>query len=318
MIEIFAPAKVNLDLHVGALQEDGYHPVDSLIVFADVGDRLSFTPAEMLSLEVTGPFAGDAPADDGNLVLRAVRAVCEQAGIDAFKQRIVLDKQIPAGAGLGGGSSDAGAALVALGAALPGLPQKLFDQVASDLGSDVPACLAARPLIARGRGEQLSLVDGLPALSAVLVHPARHVSTARVFAAFDRAPPPPERRRAELAAGRAPDLIASLSATANDLTAAALEAEPVIGEVLTALRNQPETRLARMSGSGSGCFALCDDPAAATALAKRLSVAHPEWWVRACNLGTPPWRMRMGERHEIGDRGARPDTVGGSAGHGRN
>ncbi len=286
----FAPAKVNLFLHVGTARADGYHPISSLMVFADVGDRLSAEPSDGLELVIEGPFAGHAPADESNLVLRAVRALAARSGIGEPGLKLTLVKNVPAAAGLGGGSSDAAAALRLASSAL-GLALAADDlrEIGAGLGSDVPACLDATPVLASGRGEILSAAPAMAALPAVLAKPPRGASTAAIYRAFDAAGPgaaaeAPVPGPSIATAGQAAALVAS---TRNDLEAPALALEPQIGQVLQALRAAPESLAARMSGSGSACFAICRDEPAAAALAARLQAGHPDWWVRPCRLGGP-------------------------------
>ena len=289
-LESFAPAKVNLFLHVGPLRPDGYHPICSLMVFADVGDRLSAEPAERLSLGVEGPMAGHAPPGDDNLVLRAARALAAAAGADEPGLRLVLHKTLPAAAGLGGGSSDAAATLRLVREAMGlELADDLLEDVAAGLGSDIPACVAGGPVIAEGRGEQLRAAPGLCVLPAVLVRPPAESATGPVYRAFDADPAG--------ASADAPQLPARIATPAeaaevfarcrNDLEAPALSLQPAIGRALAALRAEPETLLGRMSGSGSACFALCADAASADRLASRLAAEHADWWVRPCRLGGP-------------------------------
>ena len=289
-MEAFAPAKVNLYLHVGPPRADGFHPISSLMVFADVGDRLWAERAEGLSLKVTGPMADHAPPGDDNLVLRAARALAQATGVADPGLSLVLEKALPAAAGLGGGSSDAAATLRL---AREGLALRCEDTVlegiAATLGSDIPACVAGRPVIAEGRGERLRPAPELCALPAVLVRPPVDSATGPVYRAFDADP--------EGASEAPPDLqarIATPEAAAavfgrcrNDLEAPAVKLQPAIGAALQALRAQPETLLGRMSGSGSACFALFADPASSTRLAERLHAEHPDWWVKACRLGGP-------------------------------
>jgi 4-diphosphocytidyl-2-C-methyl-D-erythritol kinase len=286
----FAPAKVNLFLHVGPPRPDGFHPLSSLFVFADVGDRLTAEPAGRFSLAIDGPFAGHAPPGEDNLVVRAVRALWPDR--DGPPLAITLYKALPAAAGLGGGSSDAAATLALVREAL-GLetgdarPQ----EIAAALGSDVPACLAGRPVLAEGRGELLLPGPALDPVAAVLVRPAAGSATGPVYRAFDEGlsgrnqaglrPAMPERF------ARLDDLIGFLASTRNDLEAPAVRLEPQIGEVLEALRSAPDVRFARMSGSGSACFAICADRPAAQALAERLGASRPDWWVVPCRLGGP-------------------------------
>ena len=289
-LDQFAPAKVNLFLHVGALRPDGFHPISSLMVFADVGDRLWAEPADRLSLVVTGPMAGHAPPGDDNLVLRAVRALAQGAGIAEPALKITLEKTLPAAAGLGGGSSDAAAALRLVRGCLGlNLEDAALEAIAASLGSDIPACVAGRPAIAEGRGERLRGGPDQCVLPAVLVRPPVDSATGPVYRAFDADPAGASEAPAEL-----PDRIVSPDRAAavfagcrNDLEAPAVKLQPAIGAALAALRAQPETLLGRMSGSGSACFALCPDPSSAARLAARLEAEHPDWWVKACRLGGP-------------------------------
>lgn len=284
-----APAKINLFLHVGGVQPDGYHPVSSLMVFADVGDRLTIGPADYPAFEADGPFA--AGLGDGlNLVERAWGALAERAKVPMPPFRLILTKSLPVAAGLGGGSSDAGAALRLIRDSV-GLPidDRTLIEIAGTLGADGPACFAAEPVLGEGRGDRLSAAPAMPAIDAVLVNPGVPCSTAAVYRAFDQGgagggadtPPLPE------AFEDAADLAAILSFCRNDLEAPALGVAPEIAAVLDTLRAAPETLLARMSGSGATCFALCASTYDAEALAERVSALSPGWWVQRCRLGGP-------------------------------
>jgi len=289
-LEAFAPAKVNLYLHVGALRPDGFHPISSLMVFADVGDRLWAERAGALSLKVTGPMAGHAPPGDDNLVLRAARALTLAWGVADPGLSLVLEKALPAAAGLGGGSSDAAATLRLVRETLAlRCKDAALEDIAAGLGSDIPACVACRPVIAEGRGERLRAAPQICALPAVLVRPPADSATGPVYRAFDADPAGASESPAELPARIAtPEEAAAVFARCrNDLEAPAMRLQPAIGAALEALRAQPETLLGRMSGSGSACFALCADPASAERLAARLEAQHPDWWVKACRLGGP-------------------------------
>lgn len=284
----FAPAKVNLFLHVGPAGEDGYHPICSLMAFADVGDRLSIQGSEAPSFEVTGPFAGELGDDADNLVVKAARTLLTSVPGPKPPFQLILDKRLPVAAGLGGGSSDAGAALRLLREALElSVSDEQLEAIAADLGSDSVACLRAETVIAEGRGEQLSDAPGFPPLDAVLVNPRVASSTAAVYRAFDEA-------GARGAADRpllpetfesAEELAALLSLCRNDLQAPAIALNPVIGEVLDTLSSEPEVLLARMSGSGATCFALCAGDIEAEGLAERLQAMRPRWWVQRCRIG---------------------------------
>jgi 4-diphosphocytidyl-2-C-methyl-D-erythritol kinase len=278
----FAPAKVNLFLHVGPPGPDGYHPVCSLMTFADVGDEVSLV-AGGSDLVIEGPFAAGLDAGADNLVSRARDALLALGGkVDsAFGLR--LAKHLPIAAGLGGGSADAAAALRLVCARLTPPPSDAeVDAIARVLGADVTACLASRPVTGTGRGDDLAPAPHLPDLPAVLVNPLIASPTGEVYRAYDAAPAPQgaDRPLAPGTVGSAREAAAWLAACRNDLEAPAVRLRPDIGEVLTRLAAEPETLLARMSGSGATCFALCESEAAAVALAARLSAAEPAWWVR--------------------------------------
>ncbi len=288
----FAPAKINLYLHVGPLAPDGYHPLSSLMVFADIGDHISVEAADALSIELDGPFAQALLDQDlnTNLVTKAVYKILAAAGGPMPPFRLLLNKVLPVGAGMGGGSSDAGATLRLLRSALS---LKISDQalqaMAASLGSDGAACLWGEPVLAQGRGEQISPITGLPPLHAVLVNPGVECSTGAVFAAYDAAGATGDAWGPDLSSAFASleETAAFLSYCRNDLEAPAIALCPEIAEVLAALRYESETLLARMSGSGATCFALCASDIEAQGLAQKIEAAQPHWWVRACQLGGP-------------------------------
>jgi len=286
----FAPAKVNLFLHVGAPGEDGFHPICSLMAFADIGDRVSTFEADALALRVAGPFARDLAGEGDNLVLRAARALIAEARRPVAPMGLTLEKLLPVASGLGGGSSDAGAALRLLREALElKVDDARLEALAGSLGADGAACLWGAPAIAEGRGERLSAAPGLPPLDAVLVNPRTPVSTAEVYRRFDAdgrfgdVSPPTEPETFE----DATELAAWLVGQRNDLEAAAIAVSPVVGSVLETLAGEPEALLARVSGSGGTCFALCASDIEAESLAERLEGMAPGWWVRRCRLGGP-------------------------------
>jgi 4-diphosphocytidyl-2-C-methyl-D-erythritol kinase len=279
-VTAFAPAKVNLYLHVVGRRPDGYHRLHSLIAFADIGDEIIAVPADALTLTVSGPEAAAiAGLGDDNLVLRAARMLRERAGI-AAGAALHLDKRLPAAAGIGGGSSDAAAALRAL-SRLWGQPldDKRLAALALQLGADVPACLAARPVWVGGIGERLEPAATLPAAGIVLANPRRKLPTADVFrrrsGVFSQA------GRFEPIPADAAGLAAALTSRRNDLTEAAVALVPEIGGVLDRLAALPSALLARMSGSGATCFALFADRAAALAAGRTLAAAAPGWWTAA-------------------------------------
>ncbi|ETX30526.1 4-(cytidine 5'-diphospho)-2-C-methyl-D-erythritol kinase [Roseivivax isoporae] len=281
MIEAFAPAKINLTLHVTGQRPDGYHALDSLVVFADVGDSVRVAPADALSLRVTGPRADGVPDGPENLVQKAARLLDPVRGAE-----IVLDKRLPTAAGLGGGSSDAAATLRAL-SELWGVP---VPRNAMILGADVPMCLAPGAQRISGAGEGTMPVE-LPELPAVLVNPGMELSTPAVYGALETKenPPMPE---VVPTFGDAADCARWLAEQRNDLGPPARGLAPVVGEVLAALS---DAMLARMSGSGATCFGLYADAAAARRAADRIAAAEPGWWVAAVTLNGADMAASFGE-----------------------
>lgn len=266
-IEVFAPAKVNLTLHVTGQRADGYHLLDSLVMFADVGDRVTVAPAPVMSLKVIGPRSAGVPEDARNLCWKAA----EPFGLPVA---ITLDKHLPAAAGIGGGSSDAAAVLHAM-ERLSGGPSPV---PADRLGADVPVCLVGQAARMRGIGEDIQSLE-LPPLHAVLVNPGMGVATPEVFRALTCKDNPP---MTDLPADAG--LLDWLSEQRNDLEPPARALQPVIGTVLEALGACPGARLVRMSGSGATCFALFDTRATTDAAAQDLRASHPAWWVQPCTL----------------------------------
>ncbi|WP_147164531.1 4-(cytidine 5'-diphospho)-2-C-methyl-D-erythritol kinase [Pararhodospirillum oryzae] len=279
-----ACAKVNLTLHVTGRRPDGYHDLESLVVFAAVHDTLLAEPAEDLSLSVTGPTATGLAADDpdDNIVLKAAHRLAREAGV-APRARLTLIKRLPVAAGIGGGSADGAAALRAL-VRLWGLhvPDTALHALARGLGADVPVCLAGRAVTMTGVGEVLTPAPALPPAALLLVNPRRPVSTPAVFRARtgNFSPPAPLTEAPETAR----DLAAALARRSNDLALPARSLEPAIDAVLSALESAPEVLLARMSGSGATCFGLFATLDAAENAARTLATAHPDWWVAASPL----------------------------------
>ncbi|WP_101065556.1 4-(cytidine 5'-diphospho)-2-C-methyl-D-erythritol kinase [Roseovarius salinarum] len=273
-VELFVPAKVNLTLHVTGRREDGYHELDSLVVFADIGDRVRISPADETTLSLTGPMAEGVPTGRDNLVWRAA----ELFGATATME---LEKNLPPAAGIGGGSGDAAATLRAL-SELTGKPVPAPEALL-ELGADVPVCMTRGPARMRGVGERVDLLPDLPEIHAVLVNPDLPVLTRQVFAGLTRSdnPPMPD------ALPELPDsaaLVAWLSEMRNDLEAPALEVAPVIGQVFATLRATPGCLLARMSGSGATCFGIYNDAETAASAQGRLTEQNPGWWVHAVRL----------------------------------
>lgn len=278
---VFAPAKINLFLHVTGRRDDGYHLLDSLIAFADIGDRVTVEPSDALTLRITGPFSDSLPASDDNLVMRAARALAKEGQAASLTgATIVLEKNLPVSSGIGGGSADAAATLKALRSlwSVP-LDDAALAAMGLALGADIPVCLQSRTSRMQGIGEKIEPARPLPPVSVVLVNPGVAVSTVGVFSrrsggysdcAEDAGP------WADAAA-----MADGLRRSGNDLTDAAVSLEPVIGDVLAMLDGVQGCLLARLSGSGATCFGLFPDDGAATRAADIIAAAHPGWWVRA-------------------------------------
>ena len=269
-----AAAKVNLFLHVTGRRPDGYHLLESLVVFAGIADRISCATSDVLTLTVTGPFAPALGAEPNNLVLRAARLLAAESGMRPTGA-LILDKQIPVASGIGGGSSDAAAALRLLCRVWRRDPEgTTLDRIASRLGADVPVCLHNRPSLMRGVGEQLLPAPTLPNCGLVLVNPGVPLATASVFRARAGGYSP----EALLPQGwdTAQAMAASLAELRNDLEAPAIGLVPVIADVLEAIADTSGCLLTRMSGSGATCFGLFGNAKEAAAAADGL--ARPGWW----------------------------------------
>jgi len=282
-----APAKVNLTLRIKRRRDDGYHEIESLVAFADVGDRLSFSPGGELKLSVQGPTAAQAGEAGDNLVLKAARELATRRP-DVVLGAFRLDKKLPIAAGLGGGSADAAATLRLL-ARTNGIPPDALQLYAAAraTGADVSVCLDPRPRIMRGIGETLSSPLALPRLPAVLVNPGVALPTRAVFAGWTPA--------ASHGIAADPDAVATLTGRdqllqfletqSNDLEPSAIALQPVVADILWLLRALPGCKLARMSGSGATCFALFATAAAAGEAGKIIRGKFPHWWVKATTLG---------------------------------
>ncbi len=271
-----ARAKVNLTLHVGALIQDGqwsgYHPVESLVVFADFGDELTFTPAERTVVNYGGPFSKNLT--EKNFGQNSMIEALEMCGVkEPMSMR--LEKNIPIAAGLGGGTADAAAVL------------RLFDPKQkihpTKIGADGPVCFLSKTAMMEGIGEIITPQSGLSQLSAVLINPGVAVSTGAIFKAMDAAPRPEN----PAATSRQGDLLSRALSGANDMQDTAIAQAPVIADVLRALAQQAGCELARMSGSGATCFGIFRSDAQAQFAAEAISISLPGWWVKPCKLGDP-------------------------------
>lgn len=286
-----ARAKVNLSLRVNGRRADGYHDLESVVVFADCADRLTLTPGPELGLTISGPLAQACGETSDNLVLKAARLLSERVpGMKAG--HFTLEKVLPVAAGIGGGSADAAAALRLL-AQLNGLAldDVSIVEVAKLTGADVPVCVNSKSCIMTGVGDALQPLS-LPTIPCVMINPGVAVATRDVFSALGL-------RNGQLLVGitdvllrdRWPDDKASLeewvealAANANDLEAPALRVQPVIGDVIAALNATNGAWLARMSGSGATCFAIYENTAEAGRAAEQIRREHPGWWVHAGTL----------------------------------
>jgi 4-diphosphocytidyl-2-C-methyl-D-erythritol kinase len=275
-------AKINLYLHVTGRRPDGYHEIDSLIVFAGIGDRLQVTAAERLELQLSGTLAAAVPGDGANLVLRAARALSETCR-PAGGARIGLDKHLPVAAGLGGGSADAAAVLAALGEhwRVP-LARSRLHEIALALGADVPVCLYGRPAFVAGIGERVTRAPPLPPAWLMLVNPGVGLATAEVYAARAGGFSDPARWTKTV-----PDLHAlagRLAGLRNDLEVPARTLAPEVDEALALVGRQPDVLLARMSGSGPTCFGLFAERRGADRAAAAISAERPDWWIRVAPM----------------------------------
>jgi len=266
-----ARAKVNLTLHVGASIQSGkwqgYHPVESLVVFADFGDVLTFKPNRNGTMEFEGPFGEALDDQENNSIWDALELA------NAPPQATTIDKQIPISAGLGGGTADAAAVLRAFDPNRKVYPIKT--------GADGPVCHLSQTAMMEGIGEVISPLPGLGQISAVLVNPNVAVSTGAVFKAMDSKP----REESPAMTARVGSLLSRALSGTNDMQDFAMAQAPIINEVLRALAQAAGCELARMSGSGATCFGIFRSDAQATAAANAISQAQDGWWVRACRLG---------------------------------
>lgn len=275
-----ACAKVNLYLHIVGRRPDGYHLIDSLFVFLELGDELTISDAPKLTLEIDGPFASQLGGGSGNLVLSAAEHLVKACGVGRGAA-LRLTKNLPVAAGLGGGSSDAAAALRGLRTHWDlALTDSELMSMALELGADVPSCVAQSHALVSGVGEVVRPVVGLPEFWMVLVNPGVEMSTAQVFAAYKDAD---GAFSAPAALNAMPDclegVVDALGARSNDLEFAACDLAPEIANVLTELQAFEGSLIARMSGSGATCFALFATKAEAKKAATGLAGRHPDWWV---------------------------------------
>lgn len=286
-VTVQAAAKLNLFLHIVGKRADGYHLLESLVAFTDMCDAIEISAAETLHLNMDGEFVPDAGAGDGNLVLKAARLLQEKTSTN-HGAALRLTKNIPVGAGLGGGSADAAATLRGLNDFWQlHVPMPTLQQWATQLGADVPMCLASTAAMARGIGDELTPISALPQMHGVLVHPRVPLLTAQVYEAYRH-----QSRPVWGAVGNdcdaltLPELLAMLKTTRNDLQLPAIGISPLIAEVLLALETLlPMPLLVRMTGSGACCFALYEHAEEAARASTHLKTEYPLWWVQQALIG---------------------------------
>jgi len=276
-IRVAAPAKINLTLHVTGQRPDGYHLLDSLVVFADVCDQISATTAKDLSVMVSGPFAAGVPTDASNLMIRAAQTLQRVRGV-SMGAALTLEKHLPHAAGIGSGSSDAATTLQMLADLWGVAPLQGAHADILALGADVPVCLRApAPTRMSGIGDVLAPVAALPKCALVLVRPHVDVPTAAVFKALTNRHGTPMDRVPE-----AMDFDAFakwLTAQRNDLLPPATKIAPDIAHAVAKLSAMPAVAVAGMSGSGATCYGLVKDMATARQVARVLQVSQMSWWV---------------------------------------
>lgn len=283
----FAPAKVNLFLHIGAKRPDNYHELKSLVVFASVGDTVTVEPSKAMSLSVTGDYGSGLETDSTNLVLKSAHALMQWAKTNGHATppvHLTLEKSLPIASGIGGGSSDAAATLHLLTShwKLPLHLQDLSD-IGASIGADVPVCLRASPSIMSGIGEVIEQAPSFPEFALVLVNPNLSVPTATVFQAL--------RARSGAYSPNWPgkfsnlrEFVAIIDRTANDLAPPAKSLAPVLMRVEQSLVSTQGCLLARMSGSGATCFGIYPTLQAATSAARQIRAQYENWWVTEASL----------------------------------
>lgn len=289
-LQIFAPAKVNLFLHVTGKRNDGFHLLDSLITFADIGDIIDLTPSEGFTFDIQGPFAGSfsnaekSPLPDSkNLLVKAARMLARHTN-NAPSFSIVLHKNIPLGAGLGGGSADAAAILWGLCRYWKITPDmNTLKDMMMQLGADVPVCFESQTRFIAGAGEKLGDTVSIPELYAVLIHPAKRCDTKTIFKTYNKPFASPVDRVTGFSDQNA--CLAFLKTTQNMLLTSAVKHVPEIQNCLAQLEDSQGCLIARMSGSGSSCFGIYDNQEDTKAAQKTLQETNPDWWVKSTTLG---------------------------------
>lgn len=282
MLKKIAKPKVNLYLHVTGRREDGYHFLNSLVVFPEGGDELSVVKADRLTLSVSGPFAGDIGSVSDNLVLRAAKLLQRRTGCNQGA-KIELKKNLPVASGIGGGSADAAAILHLLAKLWEcELGEEELQDIGLSLGADVPACLMEQPLIMEGIGEKLREIKGLPIFYILLVNSNVMVSTLEIFQNLKISSVTPTIDIVDHETNES--LMSKLKICKNDLQDAAIRIAPEISKALSIIDAQDGCEMARMSGSGATCFGLFASKAAAVTAATNIASEFPGWWIEATSV----------------------------------
>jgi len=277
---VLAAAKINLDLLITGRRDDGYHLLDSLVVFADIGDELTAELSDGLSLEITGPFSGDLQNPGDNLIIKAARLICEEAGaLPNIKFHLI--KNLPVSSGIGGGSADAAAALkLTIQKLLLSVDEDKLTEIALKLGADVPVCLKSSACVMSGIGEEICDVSLKSCAYLLLVNPGVSVSTAEVFkrshelrVSFD------EKRQKYVGQVNFTFILERLKESGNSLQLAACDIEVEIKEVLNEIAQTEDVLISRMSGSGATCFGLYETKVSCQKAAKKIKDINYKWWV---------------------------------------
>lgn len=282
MLELFARAKINLHLHVTGKREGGYHILDSLVAFTDIGDRLSFEPADDFQLKITGEFAL-ALDNSENSITKAARLLAQHLGREP-NIHITLEKNLPLGAGIGGGSADAAACLKGLNQFWSaGLDDKTLQSLASQIGADVPVCVTGEAAVMRGIGEIITPAPSLPEIHTLLIWPDCFASTPEVYKNLGLETYSQNFNFRE-SYSNVGELITDLKKTTNDLQGISTQLFPPIKEALNVLEKTPGCMFARMSGSGATVFGIFANEKATKNAAEKISAAHLDWWVKSVKL----------------------------------
>lgn len=282
-LTVFSPAKVNLTLHVTGRRDDGYHMLDSLVGFADIGDEINIAPADAFCFEIVGTFADGLKSDDTNLVMQAINLFSKRFGLD-LNVKITLTKHLPLSSGLGGGSGNAAAAIYGL-EQFYNIAHSVQDrrEMLLSLGADVPVCyhgITQGGLVRmQGIGENITSIQCGAALHCILVNPLQSCSTQEVFKALS-ADEFGEEMPEINTLNTADDAAIFIAENRNDLTQAAAQRLPIINDVLSVIKAAEHCKFACMSGSGATCFGIFESASHATHAAEKIAQSHPAWWVK--------------------------------------